>query len=141
MKVQSRLLFLAAALMVTSATAAWANITTDYDHKVDFARIKTYSWGNVKTPDSLWDERVKQAVDGQLAAAPVPAESVPPEYRCNLSSQLQRRIQEASAAQGNEWASTVIAGKSLGQSISLQNSRRTTRAWVRLAESNYLLSE
>jgi hypothetical protein len=68
MKIQSRLVFLVAAIVVTFVTAAWANISTDYDHKVDFARIKTYSWGNIKTPDSLWDERVKQAVDGQLAA-------------------------------------------------------------------------
>jgi Domain of unknown function (DUF4136) len=67
MKVRSRLALLVAALVVTSATA-WANITTDYDRKVDFAHYKTYSWGNVKTPDSLWDARVKQAVDGQLAA-------------------------------------------------------------------------
>jgi hypothetical protein len=67
MKLQSRLLFLVAALVVTSATA-WAHITTDYDHKADFARFKTYSWGNVKAADSLWDERVKEAVDSQLAA-------------------------------------------------------------------------
>ena len=67
MKLQSRLALLAAALVVSSV-AAWANITTDYDRKVDFAHYKTYSWGNVKTPNGLWDERVKQAVDGQLAA-------------------------------------------------------------------------
>ena len=67
MKVRSRVAFLVAALVVTSASA-WANITTDYDHKVDFAHYKTYSWGNVKTPDSLWDSRIRQAVDGQLAA-------------------------------------------------------------------------
>ncbi len=67
MKVQSRLTFLVVAILVTSLSAS-ASITTDYDRKVDFARYKTYSWGNVKTPDSLWDDRVKQAVDGQLAA-------------------------------------------------------------------------
>jgi hypothetical protein len=67
MKVRSRLALLVAAFVVTSASA-WAHITTDYDRKVDFAHYKTYSWGNVKTPDSLWDNRVKQAVEGQLAA-------------------------------------------------------------------------
>jgi Domain of unknown function (DUF4136) len=67
MKLQSRLALLVGALVVSSV-GAWANITTDYDHKVDFAHYKTYSWGDVKTPDGLWYERVKQAVDGQLAA-------------------------------------------------------------------------
>jgi Domain of unknown function (DUF4136) len=67
MKLQTRLTLLMTALLL-SALVAWAKVTTDYDHRANFARFKTYSWARVKTPDSLWDDRVKAAVDGQLAA-------------------------------------------------------------------------
>jgi len=51
-----------------AAVSALAGVTTDYDHKADFAHYKTYSWGKIQTSDGLWDARVKSAVDGQLAA-------------------------------------------------------------------------
>ena len=68
MKVQSRLVLSLAVLLFT-AVAVWAaNISTDYNHNTNFAQYKTYSWGAVKTPDSLWDDRVKNAVNNELAA-------------------------------------------------------------------------
>jgi NADPH:quinone reductase-like Zn-dependent oxidoreductase len=67
MKVQSRFAVSIAALLLTAITA-WANITTDYDHHVDFAHYKTYSFGKILTGDGLWDDRVKDAVAGQMAA-------------------------------------------------------------------------
>jgi hypothetical protein len=42
--------------------------TTDYDHNTNFAQYKTYSWAEVQTNDSLWDEHVKEAVNQELAA-------------------------------------------------------------------------
>lgn len=67
MKLQTR--FAAALLSVLLvATAASARITTDYNHNVNFTQYKTYSWAAVKTPDSLWDQRVKDAVNSELAA-------------------------------------------------------------------------
>ena len=67
MKLQTR--FAAALLSVLLvATAASARITTDYDHNVNFGQYKTYSWAAVKTPDSLWDQRVKDAVNSELDA-------------------------------------------------------------------------
>ena len=48
--------------------AAWASVATDYDHHADFARYRTYSWGRLHTPDSIWDQRVKNAIDSQLVA-------------------------------------------------------------------------
>ena len=67
MKVQSRFALFIGALLLT-AIAAWANITTDYDHQVNFAHYKTYSFGKILTGDGLWDDRVKNAVAGQMAA-------------------------------------------------------------------------
>jgi hypothetical protein len=67
MKTKSRFAVSIAVLLLTAATA-WANISTDYDHHVDFAHYKTYSFGKVRTGSDLWDDRVKDAVAGQLAS-------------------------------------------------------------------------
>ena len=70
MKVHTRTVLLIVGLLVV-ATAAWASISTDYDHKVRFASFKAYSWEKVQTANSLWDERVKSAIDAQLAVQSV----------------------------------------------------------------------
>ena len=68
MKVQSRLA-LSLAVLLLSAVATWAaSISTDYDHNIQFAQYKTFSWGAVKTQDSLLDQRVEAAVNSELAA-------------------------------------------------------------------------
>ena len=67
MKVQSRLAVLVAGFFLT-AIVAMAGITSDFDHNVNFAHYKTYSWGKVQTANGLWDDRVKSAVASQLAA-------------------------------------------------------------------------
>ncbi len=66
MKLQARWALLSVALLV--AAAAWASITTDYDHNLNFINFKTYSWGKLETGNSIWDERTKSAVDSALAA-------------------------------------------------------------------------
>ena len=38
----------------------------DYDHQANFERFHTYSWGQVKTVDPLYVERIKRAVDHAL---------------------------------------------------------------------------
>ena len=51
------------------ATAVFADhVSADYDHAANFNQIKTYSWSKVQTKDSIWDNRVKDAVDKELAA-------------------------------------------------------------------------
>ena len=57
----------AATLLLTSA--AWASVSVDFDVRVNFAAYKTYSWKHVQTVDPLWDQRVKEAIDGRLAEA------------------------------------------------------------------------
>src|SRR6202162_561593 len=49
--------------------AAFAQqVKTDFDHQANFSQYKTYSWQEIKPPNSLWDARIKSAVDAQLAA-------------------------------------------------------------------------
>ena len=56
-------------LAITLTTALFADqVSTDYNRATNFSQIKTYSWSKVHTANSIWDERVKAAVDKQLAA-------------------------------------------------------------------------
>jgi Domain of unknown function (DUF4136) len=51
------------------ATASFAQqVKTDYDRAADFNQYKTYSWEKVQTQDSLWVDRIKEAVNAVLAA-------------------------------------------------------------------------
>jgi Domain of unknown function (DUF4136) len=43
-------------------------VQTDFDHQANFSQYKTYSWQEIKPANSLWDSRIKSAVDAQLAA-------------------------------------------------------------------------
>jgi Domain of unknown function (DUF4136) len=54
-------------LVVVAATFA-QHVKTDFDHQANFTQYKTYSWQEIKPTNSLWDARIKSAVDAQLAA-------------------------------------------------------------------------
>ena len=57
------------ALIAAMAIPAFADhVSVDYNHSTNFGKIKTYSWATVHTSDSLWDARVKDAIDQQLKA-------------------------------------------------------------------------
>ena len=54
---------------VALATAAFAqHVTVDYDRAANFKQIKTYSWAKLHTADTITDNRVKEAIDQELAA-------------------------------------------------------------------------
>ncbi len=62
-------LALAGILLLGFSVAAFAaNVRTDYDHSVNFAQYKTYSWGKVQTSNPFYVSRIKQAVDKDLQA-------------------------------------------------------------------------
>ncbi|MBZ5665635.1 MAG: DUF4136 domain-containing protein [Acidobacteriia bacterium] len=57
------------ALLVAMAAGATAQqVQTDFDKHVNFAQYKTYSWKKVRVSNSLWEPRIKDAIDSQLAA-------------------------------------------------------------------------
>src|SRR6202163_3473549 len=43
-------------------------VKTDFDHQANFSQYKTYSWQEIKPANSLWNARIKSAVDAQLTA-------------------------------------------------------------------------
>src|ERR1700688_4314137 len=49
-------------------TAFAQHVKTDFDHQANFSQYKTYSWEQITPANSLWDARIKSAVDAQLAA-------------------------------------------------------------------------
>jgi len=64
-----RFITVCAALALVTSTAGFAqNVQTDFDHQANFAQYKTYSWQEIKPSVSLWDSRIKNAVNTQLEA-------------------------------------------------------------------------
>jgi Domain of unknown function (DUF4136) len=62
-------LVLASALLLGSAAVALAgDVRTDYNHSTNFTQYHTYCWGNVKTTDPFFVNRLQQAVNSQLKA-------------------------------------------------------------------------
>lgn len=68
MKAFTRITMYGAAAMVLLGSALAQHIQTDFDHQANFAQYKTYSWEAIKGSNSLWDARIKEAVNAQLAA-------------------------------------------------------------------------
>jgi hypothetical protein len=64
---QRNLLLSAAFLMVTALLFS-ADVKTDYSHSVDFGNYHTYSWLKVDAGNSLWVDRIKRDVGGELMA-------------------------------------------------------------------------
>src|ERR1700680_4335500 len=54
--------------LLALGTAFAQQVKTDFDHQANFSQYKTYSWQEIKPANSLWDARIKSAVDAQLAA-------------------------------------------------------------------------
>jgi hypothetical protein len=67
MKLAQQFAMLLATVLVTTLAFS-REVRVDYDHHANFERYRTYSWAKVDTPNSLWDERVKEAVDKALQA-------------------------------------------------------------------------
>jgi hypothetical protein len=61
---------LAIPLLVVALTSALFadHVAVDYDHAATLGQMKTYSWSKVHTANSIWDERVKDAINRELAA-------------------------------------------------------------------------
>src|SRR6266403_992733 len=68
MKPIGRTAVYAVLFLVALGTALAQQVKTDFDHQANFSQYKTYSWQEIKPANSLWDTRIKNAVDAQLAA-------------------------------------------------------------------------
>ena len=68
MKLRNCCLLVVGVWLVLTAAAFSREVRVDFDHHANFAQFKTYSFAKVETPDPLWDDRVKDAIDRALSA-------------------------------------------------------------------------
>ncbi|MEY2412653.1 MAG: hypothetical protein QOD84_1259 [Acidobacteriaceae bacterium] len=68
MKFVNRIAIYAVFSMTLMGSAFSQKVQTDFDHQANFSQYKTYSWQEIKVANSLWDPRIKNAVDAQLSA-------------------------------------------------------------------------
>ncbi len=61
-------LYTTGAVALFGLSVLMAEVKTDYDHHADFGAYKTYSWLKVDASNSLWSDRIREAVDRQIAA-------------------------------------------------------------------------
>lgn len=54
--------------MAIASSALAQQVQTDFDKRVNFSQYKTYSWKQVQVKNDLWEPRIKDAINGQLAA-------------------------------------------------------------------------
>jgi hypothetical protein len=65
----TRTTIVGAVLIATAWVSVFAQqVKTDFDHQANFSQYKTYSWQEIKPADSLWDARIRNAVDAELAS-------------------------------------------------------------------------
>jgi Domain of unknown function (DUF4136) len=68
MNVQRRISSLVGVALLFAIASFAQQVKTDYDRSANFEQYKTYSWGQVHTPNPLWVDRIKAAVNSALAA-------------------------------------------------------------------------
>src|SRR5438270_7074224 len=68
MKPVRRTAICTAVFLAMLGSALAQHVKTDFDHHANFSQYKTYSWQEIKPANSLWDARIKDAVDAKLAA-------------------------------------------------------------------------
>jgi hypothetical protein len=68
MKLQKEVFVLIGLVLFLANSSFAQQVKIDYDRGTNFSQYKTYSWEKVQTPDPLWVERIKAAVNSALAA-------------------------------------------------------------------------
>ena len=68
MRIHKSLVKVSALLALLASAVLADHITVDYDHHANFESYNSYSWGKVETANSIWNSRVKDAVDKELEA-------------------------------------------------------------------------
>jgi Domain of unknown function (DUF4136) len=68
MKMQMKVIVLLGLTLFLAKASFAQQVKTDYDRAANFSQYKTYSWEKVQTPDPLWVDRIKAAVNEALAA-------------------------------------------------------------------------
>lgn len=111
-------MFFLAMLGVASAQ----KVQTDFDHQANFSQYKTYSWQEIKPANSLWDARIKSAVDAQLAAKGwiQVASGGDVAVVAIKTTQAQRTLQTFYDGMGGGWGWRRFGGGGFGESTTTE---------------------
>ena len=58
-----RILAIPVFVAVLSTAVLAGRVTVNYDHAKNFCHVKTYSWSQLQTSNSIWDGRLKDAIN------------------------------------------------------------------------------
>jgi hypothetical protein len=108
--------------LVALGSAFSQQVQTDFDHQANFSQYKTYSWQTITPPDSLWDARIKSAVDAQLAAkgwTPVPSGGDVAIVAIK-TSQTERSLQTFYDGMGGGWGWRRFGGGGFGEATTTE---------------------
>jgi hypothetical protein len=103
--------------------AAFAQqVQTDFDHQANFSQYKTYSWQEIKPANSLWDARIKNAVDAQLSSKGwTKVDSGGDVAIVALkTTQTQRNLQTFYDGMGGGWGWRRFGGAGFGESTTTE---------------------
>jgi hypothetical protein len=109
-------------LIALLGSAFGQKVQTDFDHQANFSQYKTYSWQEIKPANSLWDSRIKNAVDAQLAAkgwtqVPSGGDVAVVAIKC---SKTQRTLQTFYDGFGGGWGWRRFGGGGFGDSTTTE---------------------
>jgi Domain of unknown function (DUF4136) len=109
------------ALAVVGAAFA-QHVKTDFDHQANFGQYKTYSWQEIKPANSLWDARIKNAVDAQLAAKGWTKVDIGGDVAVVAigTTQTQRSLQTFYDGFGGGWGWRRFGGGGFGESTTTE---------------------
>jgi len=108
--------------MALLGSAFAQKVQTDFDHQANFSQYKTYSWQEIKPANSLWDARIKNAVDAQLAAkgwTQVPSGGDVAVVAIK-TTQTQRSLQTFYDGIGGGWGWRRFGGGGFGESTTTE---------------------
>src|SRR6201993_3322834 len=112
-----------AAVCLVALTAGFAqHVQTDFDHQANFGQYKTYSWQGIKPGASLWDSRIKNAVNAQLEAKGLAqvADGGDIAVVAIKTSQTQRTLQTFYDGFGGGWGWRRFGGGGFGEATTTE---------------------
>jgi len=137
MKLRLSLIVLSGLLFATGALPA-QDIRMDYAHGTDFSHYKTYSWVQVNTSASIWDARVKSAVNSTLAAKGLKEISSGGDLAivANRTSQEKQTLDTLYDGLGGGWGWRRFGGGGFGEATTTTDTYRVGTLVVDLFDSS-----
>lgn len=101
---------ISATLLLAFAGCSGISVTSDYDPKADFSKLRTYTWFSAPTTpdrlDTLTQQRILRAVDVELATRGYQKlDSGTPDFQVNAMASVTQRIEAVptTASVGYGW--------------------------------------